>query len=355
MKDISEFDKNLKIETNIEREGLTFFNALSQPFKLYGIYHDGEKFRRLPDDVAEATNAGVHRLSTNTAGGRLRFITDSPYVAIKVIIPHETRFSHMALVGIAGFDMYVFEDGRHRLRKSFLPPHNFEDSYELIYDFADGKKERLITLNFPLYNGVRELYIGLDAGCEIKEAPEYKYEKPVVYYGSSITQGGCASRPGMSYQAILTREFDFDHINLGFSGSGRGEQIIADYIAGLDMMAFVLDYDHNAPTVEHYRETHEPFFKTVRAAHPDIPIIIMTRPVPKTFLTYDEWQRIDVAKTTYENAVAAGDKNVYFIPGYELMEFAGEEGTVDLCHPTDLGFASMAKRLSVEFKKILKK
>jgi hypothetical protein len=72
-------------------------------------------------------------------------------------------------------------------------------------------------------------------------------------------------------------------------------------------------------------------------------------------LTYDEWQRIDVAKATYENAISSGDKNVYFIPGYELMEFAGEEGTVDLCHPTDLGFASMAKRLSVEFKKILNK
>ena len=354
MKDISEIDKNLKIETNIEREGLTFFNSLSKPFKLYGIYHDGEKFRRLPDDVAAATNAGVHRLSTNTAGGRLRFITDSPYVAIKVMIPHETKFSHMALVGIAGFDMYVFEDGRDRLRKSFLPPYSFKDSYELVYDFPDGKEEHLITLNFPLYNSVHELYIGLEEGCMIKEAPDYKYDKPIVYYGSSITQGGCASRPGMSYQSIITRKFNIDHVNLGFSGSGRGEQIIADYIAGLDMLAFVLDYDHNAPTVEHYRETHEPFFKTVRAAHPDIPIIIMTRPVPKAFLTYEEWQRIDVAKATYENALSAGDKNVYFIPGYELMEFAGEEGTVDLCHPTDLGFASMAKRLSTELEKIFK-
>ena len=72
------------------------------------------------------------------------------------------------------------------------------------------------------------------------------------------------------------------------------------------------------------------------------------------FLTYKEWQRVDIAKATYENAVAAGDKNVYFIPGYELMEFAGEEGTVDLCHPTDLGFASMTKRLSAELEKIFK-
>ena len=354
MKDIFEIDKNLKIETNIERYGLTFFNPLAEPFKIYGIYHDGEKFRRLPDDVAAATNDGVHRLATNTAGGRVRFITDSPYVAIKVSLPHNIKFPHMTLAGVAGFDLYVLEDGRDRLRKSFLPPYDFVDYYELLYDFPNGKEERLITLNFPLYNDVNELYIGLEEGSVVREAPGYKYEKPIVYYGSSITQGGCASRPGMSYQSIITRKFDIDHVNLGFSGSGRGEQIIADYIAGLDMLAFVLDYDHNAPTVEHYRETHEPFFKTVRAAHPDIPIIIMTRPVPKDFMTYEEWQRIDVAKATYENAAKAGDKNVYFIPGYELMEYAGEEGTVDLCHPTDLGFASIAKRLSEEFEKLLK-
>ena len=160
MKDISEIDKNLKIETSIEREGLTFFNSLSKPFKLYGIYHDGEKFRRLPDDVAAATNAGVHRLSTNTAGGRLRFITDSPYVAIKVMIPHETKFSHMSLIGIAGFDMYVFEDGRDRLRKSFLPPYSFKDSYELTRAKLSEAKTTLAVMH-PLPR-VTEINVDVD-------------------------------------------------------------------------------------------------------------------------------------------------------------------------------------------------
>ncbi|MBE6645497.1 MAG: hypothetical protein E7612_09030 [Ruminococcaceae bacterium] len=353
MKDIAEIDKNLKVETKIEREGLRFLNARSAPFKIYGIYHDGQRFRRLPQDVAEKTNPGVVNLSVKTAGGRVRFITNSPFVAIKAILPHNTVFPHMPLTGVAGFDMYVFEDGRDRVMKTFVPPVDFEGSYESLYEFSNGAKERIITLNFPLYNEVHELYIGLCEGCDLKSAPDYKYDKPIVYYGSSITQGGCASRPGMSYQAILTRKYDVDHVNLGFSGSGRGEPAIADYIASLDMMMFVFDYDFNAVTVEQYEQSHEPFFKKVRAVHPDIPIILMTRPKPESYFVDTDYQRIEVAKRTYNNALQAGDKNVYFIPGYELMALAGEEGCVDLTHPTDLGFVSMANRLSVEFDKIL--
>lgn len=352
MPDITDIDKNLKIETNIEREGLVFKNALEEPFKIYGIYHDGEKYRRLPDDIAEKTNPGVHKLSTNTAGGRVRFITDSPYVAIKVNIPHNVKFSHMPLSAQSGFDMYTYDEGVYSAVKTFLPPYDFVDTYDGVYDFADGKEEHFVTIDFPLYNDVYDLYIGTKEGSVIKEAPEYKYNIPVVYYGSSITQGGCASRPGNSYQAILSREFDVDHINLGFSGSGRGEQVVADYIASLEMSVFVMDYDHNAPTYEHYEKTHEQFYKTVRATNPDIPIIFMTR--PKVRLSEDEKKRIEIAKKTYENAKSRGE-NVYFIPGYELCEISGDSGMVDGCHPTDLGFFSMAARLSREFDKIFKK
>lgn len=355
MSDISEIDKNLRVETNIEREGLRFHSVRSTPFKIYGVYHDGEKFRRLPKDVAESTSAGVSNLSVKTAGGRVRFITDSPFVAIKAILPHNTVFPHMTLAGVAGFDMYASENGNEKIVKIFVPPVNFEDSYEGLYDFPGGAKERLITVNFPLYNEVRELYIGLDDGCSLKEAPEYKYEKPIVYYGSSITQGGCASRPGMCYTAILSRKYDIDHINLGFSGNGCGEPVMAEYIAGLDMQMFVYDYDYNSRSVEQYEQTHEPFFKIIRRAHPDMPIIFMTKPKPECYMTETDYQKLEIAKRTYANALASGDKNVYFIPGYELMADAGTEGFVDMTHPTDLGFVSMANRLSVEFDKILKK
>ncbi len=352
MPNIADIDKNLKVETNIEREGLVFKNALDDPFKIHGVFHDGKQYRRLPKDIAEKTNPRVSILSTNTAGGRVRFITDSPYVAIKVNLPHVAKFSHMALSGKSGLDMYTYDDGVYSAVKTFLPPYNFVDTYGGVFDFDDGKEEHFVTIDFPLYNDVYDLYIGTKEGSVIKEAPEYKYNLPVVYYGSSITQGGCASRPGMSYQAILSRKYDVDHVNLGFSGNGRGEQVMANYIASLDMSVFVLDYDHNAPSVEHYEKTHEPFYKTVRAAHPDIPIIFMTR--PKVRLNREEYERIEIARKTYENAKARGE-NVYFIPGYELCEISGDSGMVDGCHPTDLGFFSMAARLSREFDKIFKK
>ena len=121
------------------------------------------------------------------------------------------------------------------------------------------------------------------------------------------------------------------------------------------MSVFVYDYDYNAPTVEHYNRTHERFFKKIREAHPDLPIVIMTRPRHEKFLQPTEYERLAIAKRTYDNAIAAGDKNVYFIPGYELMTLAGDEGAVDTCHPTDLGFFSMAQRLSVELRKIFDK
>ena len=354
MSNVTDIDKNLKVETDIVRDGLVFKSALDESFKLYGIYHDTKQFRRLPDDVASNTSPAVKKLATNTAGGRLRFVTNSPYIVIKVKLPHNTLFAHMTLTGIAGFDMYEYENGTYTIAKSFIPYHSFTDSYESVHDFSSGDKERDLTINFPLYNDVYELYIGYKEGSVFKAPAEYKYDKPIVFYGSSITQGGCASRPGNAYTAIIARKYDADHINLGFSGSAKGEAAMVDYIAGLDMSLFVLDYDHNADTNLQYEATHEPLFKSVRANHPDLPIVIMTRPKYRKKLSDAEFKRIDIAKRTYDNAVASGDKNVYFIPGYELMEFAGEDGCVDFTHPTDYGFFSMAKRLSEELDKILK-
>ena len=148
----------------------------------------------------------------------------------------------------------------------------------------------------------------------------------------------------MSYQAIISRRFDYDYINLGFSGNAKAEDSIADYIKNLDMSLFVYDYDHNAPTVEHLANTHEKMFKAIREKHPLLPIIIMSR--PKYYLTDEEKISRNIIETTYNNAVSAGDKNVYFIDGKALTRLCKDSGTVDNCHPTDFGFASMAKALS---------
>ena len=355
MINISQVDANFKIETEIDRDGLRFFDAKTEPFKLCGVFHDGKLYRRIPEALAKSISEKIEYLSKNTAGGRVRFMTDSPYVAIKTVMPSKAAYSHMARTGEHGFDMYVTDSGTHKRVKTFIPPVEFEGGYESVYDFVGEPKLRLITINFPLYSPLHELYIGIKEGSKLLPPTDYTVEKPIVYYGSSITQGGCASRPGTSYQAIISRRYDADYINLGFSGNGKGEPCMAEYIANLDMSAFVFDYDHNAPTLEHYEKTHEPFFKIIRKKNPTLPIIFMTRPKAKSLLSAVEIGKFDVALETYNNAKRAGDENVYVNPGYELTELDNDETTVDGTHPTDLGFYFMAKRLAVELDKIFLK
>ena len=119
----------------------------------------------------------------------------------------------------------------------------------------------------------------------------------------------------------------------------------------MDMSAFVYDYDHNAPDTAHLEATHEKMFKKIRDANPTLPIIMMPR--PQFYLTADEEKRFEIIKKTYQNALDAGDKNVYLLTGKELMALAGDEGTVDNCHPTDFGFASIAKAVGDLIEKII--
>ena len=345
MSNISLIDSNFKIESNIDENDIQFYNALNSPFHIYGVFYENGIFRRMPQQVAEKVSEGVYRLHEHTAGGRVRFKTDSPYIAIHTNMPKIHKSPHFALTGSAGFDLYA--DGRHI--NTFRPSLAAKDGYEGIIRF-DSKKMREITINFPLYSSLKELFIGIQSQSELCDPKPYRIEKPIVYYGSSITQGGCASRPGMSYQSIISRRIDADYINLGFSGNAKAEDEIADYISGLEMSCFVYDYDHNAPTLEHLKNTHEKMFIRIRQNNPDIPIVLMSR--PKYQLTSEEELRLEVVKTTYNNAISGGDKNVYFIDGRELMELAKNDGAVDHCHPNDFGFASMAKRIGDLLEKI---
>lgn len=342
---IEDIDKNFKVETNIEREGLIFQNVLSAPFKVHGLMHIDGKYRRLPEEIAKGTNPGVLALHANTAGGRLRFKTNSPYIAIKAFMPQVYNWVHFPMTGSSAFDLYV----DNSYFRTFVPPLNINGSYESVHDL-DGKMHEIL-IHFPLYSEVSDLFIGIKEGCEVLEADPYKTELPIVYYGSSITQGGCASRPGMAYQNILSRRLSCEQLNLGFSGSAKGEQIMADYIAGLEMSVYVQDYDHNAPTNEHLMATHEKFFLTIREKHPDLPVIFATRPhvADDTFGNYSG-QRAAIIEKTYNDALKRGDKNVYYLGNAALTELCGNEGNVDNTHPTDFGFMSMA----LAFEKVLK-
>lgn len=354
MSNIEKIDKNFGCGTKIEKDNIRFYDALCEPFKIYGIFYEGGKWRRVPEAVAKTVSEGVYALHANTAGGRVRFKTDSPYIAISAKMPTMGRMPHFTLCGAAGFDLYLNGANQGVFRPPFDASGGYEairEGYEYTAEYGTYGEVRNVEINFPLYSDVSELYIGVAEDSLILPPDPYKIECPVVYYGSSITQGGCASRPGTSYQAFLSRELDLNYINLGFSGNAKGEDEIANYIKTLDMSAFVYDYDFNAPSYEHLEATHERMFKIIREANPTLPIIIMSKPKP--VLDSLNLKRLELIKKTYENAKASGDENVYFIDGRELMEFAGKEGTVDTTHPTDLGFFSMAKRLSPVLKQIL--
>ena len=346
MSDISKIDSNFKVESNLKVSDIQFHNVLNAPFQVCGVEYEKGNFTRMPKDTAKTVSENVFHLSGLTAGGRVRFITDSPYIAIHAKFAHIGRMSNMTLTGSAGFDLYVNNTYAH----TFVPKIDIKDTFEGIVGFGE-KKMREITINLPTYSLVNDMFIGLSNTAELLAPKPYAISDPIVFYGSSITQGGCASRPGMIYESIISRRFNADFVNLGFSGNAKGEKEIAEYISGLKMSCFVYDYDHNAPSVEHLKNTHERMFKIIREKNPEIPIVMMSR--PKFRLYGDEIERLNVIKETYNNALKSGDKNVYLIEGPKLMELAGEDGTVDGCHPNDLGFASMAKALGDLLEKII--
>ena len=356
---MSEF--NFK-NSEIISKALTIYNARSKPFRLHGLYKPQEPgvFKRIPFDVAEKTSKNVKILHTNTAGARLRFKTDSSYIAVGAIYP-KMEFpspcsTALSSAGAHSFDLYV--DGkfcRVLWPKDIVQNgsiNNFvihDGQYEGSYDFVE-KKMREITLCFPSFVDISDVYIGLKEASVVEESSDYVNEKPVVFYGSSITHGACASRPGNTYENILSRRLNMDYVNLGFTGSARAEDAIIDYISGMDMSVFVFDYDHNAPTPKHLEETHYLALKKFREAQPNTPIIMLSRP-NQCGGEAEAKERVKIIEKSYQTLLSQGDKNVHFINGQDIFNSHDSEMmTVDDTHPTDFGFYCMAEAI----EKVLK-
>ena len=350
---IEKLDKNFEIKTTIEVQDICWHNVTEDGFDIYGLYDpkNGAPMRRMPQDAALEVSSPVSVICKQTAGGRIRFRTDSPYIAVRVFYDDMTPFSHMPLSGKAGFDLYCYENGEYHFIKNAMPTIDDKKGYERMI-IKNNSKMNDFLMHMPLYNEVSSVYIGLQEGAKLETAAKYRDIPPIVYYGSSITQGGCASRPANAYENMISMMLDVDHINLGFSGNARGELSMADYIGGLNMSVFVLDYDHNAPNVEHLENTHEAFYKRFRMHQPNTPVIMVSRPD----INSDKKSalRAEIIRTTYENAVAAGDKNVTFINGATLFGTDLRDScTVDGCHPNDLGFYRMATVIVESIKKYI--
>ena len=299
--------------------------------------------------VAKKVSKGVLWAAGSTAGAKIRFKTDSDYVAVVLKLDGELEnWSQMSGLAAYGCDLYEVKNGEYFFISSFIPPLDSKGHYEQIAEFSYETKEvRDFVLNLPIYGRIDEMYIGIEKNATLIEGSDSINEVPVYFYGSSITQGGCMSRPGMCYVNILSRKYNMNIHNLGFAGNAKGEEEMAKYIAGRDMSMFVLDYDYNSPSEEELKLTHEPMFKTIREKHPEIPVIIMSGVSGKNY--EERVRRRDIIKETYDNAINSGDKNVYFIDGLQIFKkygFGWNEPTVEGCHPTDLGFALMAAAVS---------
>jgi aryl-phospho-beta-D-glucosidase BglC (GH1 family) len=316
-------------------------------------------YDRLPAKAEGKAPAAVWDLSRQSAGISIRFTTDASSIAVRwVLTSPGLAMPHMAATGVSGVDLYTrTAAGAWRWLAVGKPAHQTNDMI-LVKNLPPGKRDYVLYL--PLYNGVKSLEIGVPDNATLAPLVESKRSglRPVVFYGTSILQGGCASRPGMVHTAILERKLGVPIVNLGFSGSGKMEPAMGELLAELDPSVYVLDCLPNM-TAEMVTERVEPFVQTLRKAHPKTPIVLVEdRRYPDGFLLAGKKQANDdnhaALRAAYERLKKAGVKNLTYVPGDNLLGEDGED-TVDGSHPTDLGFARQAEVFAKALKPLLPK
>ena len=350
-------DPNMALN-KADADGIVWFDPREEPFDLIGFewINDDSVFRRLPILPDWPIREAVDQLANHTAGGQVRFRTDSRKILIKVALRERSGMYHMPATGQSGFDLYVNTSGIQRYLKTSRFPHD-TIRYEVELYTADEMEMQTFTLNFPLYNGVNSLQIGLENGAKLEAPPSFKLHGKFVIYGTSITQGGCVSRPGMAYSNILSRKLDVQFVNLGFSGNGRGEPELAHLINEITGTSFIiLDYEANAN--ETIVNTLGPFIEILREKHPIVPILLVSKIRYASATTgsqaYESLMRLrDFQKQLVETRKNAGDKYIYFLDGSEILGEDYDECTVDGVHPTDLGSLRIAGAIQSAVESIL--
>jgi hypothetical protein len=336
-------------QTAPERQHITFPDARLQVCGLPWFEEDKPVLRRLPERMKEELVPRVWELAQQPSGGRIRFRTDSTRIGISAKNPGFSNMHHMASVGENGFDLYVGRD----YRGSAWPDTNGKIIKE--WRVSSERKMQDITLYLPLYKAVSIQEVTLDAGARMEAATAYAIGKPIVYYGSSITQGGCASNPGGDCQAILGRMLDADYVNLGFSGQGFGEPAMARAICETDHSCIVLDFWGN-PTSRQYADALPVFVDILRKKWPRMPILITSPyyfPVEAVGDTDQATKRESTHKFV-EQRRKAGDKRIWEVDGLKMLNREQAFGLVDGVHCNSLGFYFNALGLEPYLRKALK-
>ena len=318
-------------------------------------------YMRLPDSLTTNVNGGVRAMRDNTSGMLFRFRTDSDFLMLRHTPLHGWHaMPHMTEVGTSGWDVYRLDkvSGKWRFVASNHGARDDAAHPGARLRRIDWKPGDECIINLPLYNGVKEFALGVAPGSRI-EAPSpwaSGVTKPVVFYGTSITHGGCCTRPGLGFVNIVGRELQVPVYGLGFSGSGVMEYELSDVISRIDASCYVLDClwnmclkekDNPRRSVE---GNYEKFIRNLRAKRPGVPIVMAEH--CHVFGNKKDDRDLFIRKL-YEKLVAEGWKDLVYLPNDEM--YADDyEGTVDGCHPNDLGMMSMAKAFGGAVRKALK-
>ena len=311
-------------------------------------------FDRLPARAKAKVRPPVWGLSRNSAGMCVRFQTDATAISARwTLLSPSLAMNHMPATGVSGLDLYAQDDAGRWRWLAVGRPQGVKSQAQLVGGLPAGK--RAYTLYLPLYNGVESVEIGLGPEAAAEPLPPRK-SKPMLFYGTSIMQGGCASRPGMAHTAILGRRLDRAAINLGFSGNGTMDPEIADLMAELDPCVYIIDCLPNM-AADAVAQRAEPLVRTLRAKHAETPIVLVEdRSYASSWLLASLRSRNAASRAAlrkaFDRLVAAGVKGLHYVAGDPLLG-DDAEATVDGSHPTDLGFARMADALEPVLKPLV--
>lgn len=337
---------------------LNYFDASALPLYGKGFSGTGQHWQRFPDSLEAISRPPLWNLSRNSAGMAVRFSARTSTVAARWTNLNPWGMNHMTDTAIRGLDLYTLEDGRWRFVNSGRPSDEAATTAVIVANMKPVEREYMLYL--PLYNGLERLEIGVDSLATVSgpRVDSPRREKPVVFYGTSILQGACASRPGMAFTNIIARRLDRETINFGFSGNALLDMEVARLMADINAGCYVLDFAPNASAAQ-IDELGADFFHIIRNARANVPVILVEDPLYPHSL-FDERMAHEIAnknaamRRLFDDLKRTGERNIYFVPSTEMIGRDGE-ATIDGVHFTDLGMVRYADLLTPVVEKALKK
>lgn len=339
---------------------LKYFDGFS--FDIKGKCHKEKNFFRLPAKYRRIVRSEVWQLSKQSAGISIGFETNSPVISVKWELTDNPRPENICRTGTNGLDLYCLINGRWQFVNSAVS-HGLTNESILISGMDSSSKEFL--LNLPLNDGVERLQIGINGKSRISapvRSTQDEIKKPIVFYGTSITQGGKASRPGMAYPSIISRKLKAETINLGFSNNGRFEAAIGQVMCEIDAELYVIDCTPNSDPAT-IRKNALQLLQQIRKCRPETPILLIESIIRESsyLITTDEFtpgglKYIQAQNTelvqSYNDAVNLGINDLYYLESTDLIG-SDHEGTVDGTHLSDLGHYRIADKIGAKILEIL--